>query len=134
MWNHHLFAGAFTSGSGPLEADVAVCESNQPEGVVQRNPWVLPLIHGSVDQASKPSTSEASDTLLSTPLCFPTEIPVLSRTIYTTLIARRSRWHAGTRYLKRGVNDWVRRAFHAHLDRQPVNADRSGAICAGKCR
>lgn len=36
-----------------------------------------------------------------------TEIPVLSRTIYTTLIARRSRWHAGTRYLKRGVNDRV---------------------------
>lgn len=31
----------------------------------------------------------------------------MGRTIYTTLIARRSRHHAGTRYLKRGVNDKV---------------------------
>ncbi|BEI98809.1 hypothetical protein CcaverHIS631_0311080 [Cutaneotrichosporon cavernicola] len=39
-----------------------------------RSPWVLPLIHGSFDQ---------------------TKINVFSRTVYLTLIARRSRFHAG---------------------------------------
>lgn len=35
------------------------------------------------------------------------ELTVLGRVLFVTLIARRSRHHAGTRYLKRGVNDEV---------------------------
>jgi hypothetical protein len=37
----------------------------------------------------------------------PTELTVLGRIIFITLIARRSRHYAGARYLKRGVNDEV---------------------------
>jgi hypothetical protein len=35
------------------------------------------------------------------------ELTVLGRVIFVTLIARRSRHFAGARYLKRGVNDEV---------------------------
>lgn len=49
-----------------------------------RNEWVLPLLYGFVDQA---------------------KLSVLNRTVYTTLIARRSRHFAGARFLKRGVNE-----------------------------
>ncbi|SCZ96130.1 BZ3501_MvSof-1269-A2-R1_Chr1-3g01972 [Microbotryum saponariae] len=50
----------------------------------QDSPWVLPLIHGFVDQA---------------------KLSVFGRTIYITLIARRSRHFAGARFLKRGANE-----------------------------
>ena len=43
----------------------------------------------------------------------PTELTVLGRVLFITLVARRSRHHAGARYLKRGVNDEVRR-IHAY--------------------
>ncbi|KAI8589540.1 polyphosphoinositide phosphatase Fig4 [Geranomyces variabilis] len=46
--------------------------------------WVLPIIHGFVDQS---------------------KISVFGRNIYVALIARRSRHFAGARFLKRGVND-----------------------------
>ncbi|KAF9649675.1 hypothetical protein BDM02DRAFT_3094328 [Thelephora ganbajun] len=46
--------------------------------------WLLPMIHGHVDQA---------------------KLTVLGRVVFITLIARRSRHYAGARYLKRGVND-----------------------------
>ncbi|KAH7882226.1 SacI homology domain-containing protein [Phlebopus sp. FC_14] len=46
--------------------------------------WLTPLIHGHVDQA---------------------KLNVLGRAIFVTLIARRSRHYAGTRYLTRGVNE-----------------------------
>ncbi|RKP04477.1 SacI homology domain-containing protein, partial [Thamnocephalis sphaerospora] len=46
--------------------------------------WVLPLVHGFVNQ---------------------TNLSILGHDIYLTLIARRSRHFAGTRFLKRGVND-----------------------------
>ncbi|KAG6879535.1 hypothetical protein C0992_001683 [Termitomyces sp. T32_za158] len=46
-------------------------------------PWLLPLVHGHVDQA---------------------KLTVLGRVVFVTLIARRSRHFAGARYLKRGVN------------------------------
>lgn len=46
--------------------------------------WKLKIIHGFVDQS---------------------KISVFGRMIYITLIARRSRFFAGTRYLKRGAND-----------------------------
>lgn len=46
--------------------------------------WCLPIIHGSIDQSS---------------------IDVFGRSIWVTLIARRSRFFAGARFLKRGAND-----------------------------
>ncbi|KAI9362705.1 SacI homology domain-containing protein [Pilaira anomala] len=46
--------------------------------------WILPLIYGFVDQA---------------------KISIFGRSIVVTLIARRSRYFAGARFLKRGVND-----------------------------
>ncbi|KAI0306385.1 SacI homology domain-containing protein [Multifurca ochricompacta] len=67
-WNYHLFAAAFEN----------------PESDAPKAHWVLPLVHGHVDQA---------------------KLTVLGRIIYVTLIARRSRHYAGARYLKRGVNE-----------------------------
>ncbi|EAW14517.1 phosphatidylinositol-3,5-bisphosphate 5-phosphatase [Aspergillus clavatus NRRL 1] len=51
-----------------------------------KNPyqWCLPIIHGYVDQA---------------------KIDVYGRMAYLTIIARRSRFFAGARFLKRGAND-----------------------------
>ncbi|BDD55286.1 phosphatidylinositol-3,5-bisphosphate 5-phosphatase [Monascus purpureus] len=51
-----------------------------------KNPydWCLPIIHGYVDQAN---------------------ICVYGRLVYITIIARRSRFFAGARFLKRGAND-----------------------------
>ncbi|KAI9780235.1 MAG: phosphatidylinositol-3,5-bisphosphate 5-phosphatase [Geoglossum umbratile] len=46
--------------------------------------WFLPIVHGYVDQAT---------------------LSVYGRTIYITIIARRSRFFAGARFLKRGAND-----------------------------
>ncbi|RDX41180.1 hypothetical protein OH76DRAFT_1365037 [Lentinus brumalis] len=67
-WNHHLLTTAFKGSSPPSS----------------RSHWLVPLIHGHVDQA---------------------KLTVLGRVVFITLIARRSRHHAGARYLKRGVND-----------------------------
>lgn len=46
--------------------------------------WCLPIVHGYVDQAT---------------------LSIYGRTIYITIIARRSRFFAGARFLKRGAND-----------------------------
>ncbi|KAF2459000.1 SacI homology domain-containing protein, partial [Lineolata rhizophorae] len=46
--------------------------------------WCLPIIHGFVDQSY---------------------IDVFGRSVYITIIARRSRFFAGARFLKRGAND-----------------------------
>ncbi|KAF2764896.1 Polyphosphoinositide phosphatase [Teratosphaeria nubilosa] len=46
--------------------------------------WCLPIIHGFIDQAS---------------------LDVFGRSVYITIIGRRSRFFAGARFLKRGVND-----------------------------
>lgn len=46
--------------------------------------WCLPIIHGYVDQAA---------------------LSVYGRVVYLTIIARRSRFFAGARFLKRGAND-----------------------------
>ncbi|GBE87131.1 Polyphosphoinositide phosphatase [Sparassis crispa] len=67
-WNHHMLTTAFHDDKPPS----------------LRAHWLLPLLHGHVDQA---------------------KLTVLGRVIFITLIARRSRHHAGARYLKRGVND-----------------------------
>ncbi|RDX43704.1 hypothetical protein OH76DRAFT_1324257, partial [Lentinus brumalis] len=64
-WNHHLLTTAFKGSSPPSS----------------RSHWLVPLIHGHVDQA---------------------KLTVLGRVVFITLIARRSRHHAGARYLKRG--------------------------------
>ncbi|OCH91332.1 hypothetical protein OBBRIDRAFT_792381 [Obba rivulosa] len=67
-WNHHLITAPFQDGKTPT----------------MKAHWLVPLVHGHVDQA---------------------KLTVLSRVIFITLIARRSRHHAGARFLKRGVND-----------------------------
>ncbi|KAL4889530.1 polyphosphoinositide phosphatase Fig4 [Aspergillus ambiguus] len=46
--------------------------------------WCLPIIHGYVEQA---------------------KMPIYGRCVYITIIARRSRFFAGARFLKRGAND-----------------------------
>ncbi|QIW99733.1 hypothetical protein AMS68_005251 [Peltaster fructicola] len=46
--------------------------------------WCLPIIHGFIDQAS---------------------LDVFGRSIYITIVGRRSRFFAGARFLKRGIND-----------------------------
>ncbi|MCJ1439365.1 phosphatidylinositol-3,5-bisphosphate 5-phosphatase [Xylographa pallens] len=46
--------------------------------------WCLPIMHGFVDQAT---------------------LSIYGRTVYITIIARRSRFFAGARFLKRGAND-----------------------------
>ncbi|TDL16362.1 hypothetical protein BD410DRAFT_816753 [Rickenella mellea] len=67
-WNYHMLTEAF---------------GTRAEGAISAH-WVLPLVHGHMDQA---------------------KLTVLGRVIFITLIARRSRHYAGARYLKRGVND-----------------------------
>ncbi|KAF1821726.1 Polyphosphoinositide phosphatase, factor-induced gene 4 [Dissoconium aciculare CBS 342.82] len=46
--------------------------------------WCQPIIHGFLDQAS---------------------LDIFGRTVYVTIIGRRSRFFAGARFLKRGIND-----------------------------
>ncbi|KAK2460382.1 hypothetical protein APHAL10511_007547 [Amanita phalloides] len=71
-WNFHLL-------SAPFEKYV------QKHGHLPLKPnWLLPLVHGHVDQA---------------------KLTVLGRVVFISLIARRSRHFAGARYLTRGVND-----------------------------
>ncbi|EMD35062.1 hypothetical protein CERSUDRAFT_54339 [Gelatoporia subvermispora B] len=67
-WNHHMITAPFHDVKIPTA----------------KAHWLVPLIHGHVDQA---------------------KLTVLGRVIFITLIARRSRHHAGARFLKRGVND-----------------------------
>ncbi|KAF8440057.1 polyphosphoinositide phosphatase [Boletus edulis BED1] len=67
VWNFHMLSYPFTD--------------TPPRGV---HAWLIPLIHGHVDQA---------------------KLNVLCRVIFVTLIARRSRHYAGARYLTRGVNE-----------------------------
>jgi hypothetical protein len=66
-WNFHMLTAPFVECESPLN-----------------HYWLLPLVHGHVDQA---------------------KLTVLGRIIFVTLIARRSRHFAGARYLKRGVNN-----------------------------
>jgi len=58
----------------------------QPAAAVLKNTydWCLPVIHGYIDQAA---------------------LSIYGRTVYITIIARRSRYFAGARFLKRGAND-----------------------------
>lgn len=88
MWNHHLLAPAF--------------DLEEPKG---RSRWVLPLIHGFVDQASMFSLPISSWMFSADS----EEIALFSRTVYLTVLARRSRHFAGARYLTRGANE------HGHV-------------------
>jgi hypothetical protein len=59
MWNHHLLTEAFgvaSTATGDMDPP-----SGRPreEVIIPRSPWILPLIHGSVDQASKVETSKS---------------------------------------------------------------------------
>ncbi|KAJ1919208.1 phosphatidylinositol-3,5-bisphosphate 5-phosphatase [Mycoemilia scoparia] len=65
VWNHHMI-------------------SNGCQILGVRPEWMVPLIHGYVDQS---------------------KLATRARDIYITLIARRSRIYAGVRFLKRGVNN-----------------------------
>ncbi|KAI5993700.1 SacI homology domain-containing protein [Pisolithus orientalis] len=67
VWNFHMLSLPFNDQS--------------PRG---GQAWLIPLIHGHVDQA---------------------KLNILSRVVFVTLIARRSRHYAGARYLTRGVNE-----------------------------
>ncbi|KAF8346534.1 SacI homology domain-containing protein [Amanita rubescens] len=71
-WNFHLLSAPFEKYA-------------QKHGRLPLKPhWLLPLVHGHVDQA---------------------KLTVLGRVVFIALIARRSRHFAGARYLTRGVND-----------------------------
>ncbi|KAM0751709.1 hypothetical protein T439DRAFT_313088 [Meredithblackwellia eburnea MCA 4105] len=85
VWNRHLLRPAFRSlmtGSGGTAKNPSLVGA--ASGMGKKSPWVLPLVHGFVDQA---------------------KLSVFGRTVYITLIARRSRHFAGARFLKRGVNE-----------------------------
>lgn len=58
----------------------------QPAVAALKHPlnWCLPIIHGYIDQAT---------------------LDIFGRVVYVTIIGRRSRFYAGARFLKRGVND-----------------------------
>ncbi|GAB7362701.1 hypothetical protein MBLNU230_g3008t1 [Neophaeotheca triangularis] len=58
----------------------------KPAKFALRNPfeWCLPIIHGFIDQSA---------------------LDIFGRSVYITIIGRRSRHFAGARFLKRGIND-----------------------------
>ncbi|KOS13924.1 polyphosphoinositide phosphatase [Malassezia pachydermatis] len=78
MWNFHLLTPAFEDCRN-VEAPEA-----QREELLAKRQWVIPLLHGFVDQA---------------------KLSVLGNAIYICLIARRSRHMAGARFYKRGISE-----------------------------
>ncbi|KAI9893150.1 MAG: phosphatidylinositol-3,5-bisphosphate 5-phosphatase [Vezdaea aestivalis] len=66
--------------------------------------WCLRIVHGYVDQASMSKPFERESKEDKTHIEVPA-ISVYSRSIVVTVIARRSRYFAGARFLKRGAND-----------------------------
>ena len=85
VWNQYLLKAGF-------------------KDINSRSGWILPLIYGFVDQASKLNDFDA---LIHSHARLNIEISVFGRNVVITLIARRSRHFAGARFLKRGVNDMV---------------------------
>jgi SacI homology domain len=67
-------------------AEQTACDTPCTAQVDQQ--WVVPIVHGYLEQRV---------------------LSVFGASVYVTLIARRSRYFAGTRYLKRGIND------HGHV-------------------
>lgn len=76
----------------------------QPAEKILKNPydWCLPIIHGYIDQAGTLTCIEISKHSLTA-----TALSIYGRTVHITIIARRSRFFAGARFLKRGANDLV---------------------------
>lgn len=77
----------------------------QPAATVLKNTydWFRPVIHGYVDQSGRcllcsKEIHNADKT---------SALSIYGRTVYITVIARRSRYFAGARFLKRGANDLV---------------------------
>lgn len=87
IWNHHLLNPAVETLKNTYD-------------------WCLPIIHGFVDQASALVYFFTERP----PLTFWKGLSIYGRTVYITIIARRSRFFAGARFLKRGANDLVRSA------------------------
>lgn len=77
MWNYHLLVPAF--------ADCQHLHPDEPmaSALLAKRQWVIPLVHGFVDQA---------------------KLSVLGNAIYVSLLARRSRHFAGARFYKRGID------------------------------
>ena len=84
VWNHHLLGPTFQSLKNTYD-------------------WCLPIVHGFIDQASK--HSKQSFVVFVRLRCI--ALSIYGRTVYITIIARRSRYFAGARFLKRGANDLV---------------------------
>ncbi len=85
MWNNHLLEAASKS-------------------LKKIHDWCLPIVHGFVKQASiYPASLTHKLTVLTEWLA----LSIYGRTVYITIIARRSRYFAGARFLKRGANDLV---------------------------
>ena len=73
-----------------------------------RGERVLGYSRSFMDLSTKPvSQSSPSDVVYPLTLRFTAELSVFGKTVYITLIARRSRHFAGARFLKRGINDQV---------------------------
>ena len=114
MWNYHLLKDAFPSlVDDPEGRSWKGNLGGQAEGghAGATCGWVIPLVYGFVDQASKPSApllrstrSHITRRMMRTLFSLP-ELDILGRVIYITLIGRRSRHYAGARYLRRGAND-----------------------------
>ena len=88
VWNHYLL---------------------RPASAVMRTTfdWCMPVIHGFVDQASTQCPFLVELNILR----FCAEISNYGQSIYITIIARRSRFFAGARFLKRGANDLASYTF-----------------------
>eukprot|EP00478_Filoreta_tenera_P001622 GABV01001655.1.p1 GENE.GABV01001655.1~~GABV01001655.1.p1 ORF type:complete len:165 (+),score=42.41 GABV01001655.1:338-832(+) len=87
----------------PLTQAVENRDPSAPWLAGRQSPWVLPLIHGFLEQV---------------------RCSVFGRSVTVTLISRRSRQFAGTRYLKRGINDY---GFTANdVDTEQIVHDRCG--------
>ncbi|CAG8525767.1 16366_t:CDS:10 [Cetraspora pellucida] len=88
VWNHYLLENGFRS-------------------LKNNSDWILPVIHGFVDQSSMLSLTIKYNSSWKEILSLYDflEISIFGRNIFVTLIARRSRFFAGARFLKRGVND-----------------------------
>jgi phosphatidylinositol 3,5-bisphosphate 5-phosphatase len=70
--------------------------------------WVVPIIHGHLEQKV---------------------LSVFGASVYVTLVSRRSRFFAGTRYLKRGING----RGHVANDVETEQIVQTGALCVLHC-
>lgn len=86
-----------------LKGYTECCICRPLRGLVDSNLWVMPLIHGHWQQRS---------------------LAVSAKALTLTLIARRSKYFAGTRYRKRGTNDQGHVAND--VETEQVKSDRVG--------